>query len=167
MTKIERFRIDLPNERLADLDARLTRAKMPPELPGAGWSAGPTNSFVAKMIDRLRHGFDWRAQEAAINRYPQFITEIDGQRFHFIHAKSARADAIPLLLIHGWPGSIVEFTASIPSLTQGDKGVPAFHLVIPSLPGFGFSGPTRAAGWNNGLIAHAFAQLIKRFGRDR
>ena len=96
-------------------------------------------------IDRLLNGYDWRAQEAAINRFPQFLTEIDGQTIHFIHVKSAEKNATPLLLIHGWPGSIVEFVGVIDVLTNpvahGGKAEDAFDVVIPSLPGFGFSGP--------------------------
>ncbi len=123
------------------------------------------------MLERLKQGYDWRAEEAAINRYPQFTTEIDGQNVHFIHVKSTEKNARPLLLIHGWPGSIVEFLGVIGPLTDpvahGGKAGDAFDVVVPSLPGFGFSGPTREAGWNNGRIAKAFIELMDRLGYKR
>jgi pimeloyl-ACP methyl ester carboxylesterase len=123
------------------------------------------------MLERLRGGFDWRKAEAAINQHPQFTTEIDGQTIHFIHVKSKEKNATPLLLIHGWPGSIVEFLGVIGPLTDpvahGGKASDAYDVVIPSLPGFGFSGPTKAAGWNNVRIAGAFIELMDRLGYER
>lgn len=162
MTDITPFKIAIPEARLADLRQRLANTILPGEVPGAGWSQGPTIGFVAGMIDRLQNGFDWRAQEAAINRHPQFTTEIDGQTFHFLHIKSGVGNATPLLLLHGWPGSFVEFLGAIDPLTAA-----GFDLVIPSLPGFGFSGPTREAGWNDGRITSALLELMSRLGYQR
>lgn len=162
MTTITPFKIAIPEAKLADLQQRLANTILANEVPGAGWSQGPTVAFVSRMIDRLQSGFDWRAQEAAINRHPQFVTEIDGQTLHFLHVKSGRAGAMPLLLLHGWPGSFVEFLDAIAPLSAA-----GFDLVIPSLPGFGFSGPTREAGWNDGRIAGALLELMQRLGYER
>ena len=160
MTAITSFKITIPQARLTDLQQRLANTILPNEIPGAGWSYGPAGEFVARMIERLKNGFDWRAQEAAINRHPQFITEIDGQTIHFLHVKASDPNATPLLLLHGWPGSFVEFLDVIAPLTAA-----GFDLVIPSLPGF--SGPTREAGWNDGRIASALLELMSRLGYQR
>jgi len=170
MTSITPFKIDVSDTQLADLKERLARTVMPSEVEGQSWSYGPTNAYVKAAIDRLLGGYNWRAEEAAINRRPQFLTEIDGQPIHFIHVKSAEKDATPLLLIHGWPGSVVEFVGVIDALVDpvahGGKAEDAFDVVIPSLPGFGFSGPTRQAGWTNLRIAKAFIELMGRLGYD-
>ena len=161
-TTITPFTIDISDAKLADLQRRLAETVLANEVAGAGWTYGPTQNYVSGMIDRLRNGFDWRAQEAAINRHPQFVTEIDGQTIHFLHVKSGTANATPLLLLHGWPGSFVEFLDVIAPLTAA-----GFDLVIPSLPGFGFSGPTREAGWNDKRIAKALLELMSRLGYQR
>ena len=123
------------------------------------------------MADHWRNGYDWRTVETRINRYPQFTTEIDGQRVHFLHVGSPEPDALPLIVTHGWPGSIVEFLDIIDALTDprnhGADPANAFHLVIPSLPGYGFSGPTREPGWNNYRIAAAWVELMRRLGYER
>jgi pimeloyl-ACP methyl ester carboxylesterase len=162
MTAITPFTITVPDEKLDDLQRRLANTILASEAPSAGWSAGPTGAFVSGMIDRLRNGFDWRAQEAAINRHPQFLTEIDGQTIHFLHIRSQAANAVPLLLLHGWPGSFVEFLDAIGPLSEA-----GYDLVVPSLPGFGFSGPTREVGWNDGRIARALLELMSRLGYAR
>lgn len=171
MSAIKPFTVNVPEATLRDLKDRVARTRLPGEVTGAGWSYGPTEAYVTSLIDRLQKGFDWRAQEAEINRFPQFTTEIDGQSIHFLHVKSKEKGATPLLLIHGWPGSIVEFLGVIGPLTDpvahGGKAGDAFDVVVPSLPGFGFSGPTSEAGWNNGRIAAAFAELMTRLGYDR
>ena len=161
-TTITPFTIDISDAKLADLQRRLAETVLASEVAGAGWSYGPTQAYVTGMINRLRNGFDWRAQEAAINRHPQFVTEVDGQTIHFLHVKSGTANATPLLLLHGWPGSFVEFLDVIAPLTAA-----GFDLVIPSLPGFGFSGPTREAGWNDKRIAKALLELMSRLGYQR
>jgi pimeloyl-ACP methyl ester carboxylesterase len=165
------FKIDVPEARLEDLRNRLANTIFASEVDAGGWSYGPTGAFMRKMIDRLQNGYYWRAEEAAINRHPQFTTTIDGQTVHFIHVKSKEKNATPLLLIHGWPGSIVEFLGVIDQLTDpvahGGKPGDVFDVVIPSLPGFGFSGPTREAGWNNVRIGKAFIELMDRLGYSR
>lgn len=170
MATITPFKIDVSAARLQELEDRLARTVMPSEVDGS-WAAGPTNAYVRGAVDRLLSGFDWRKVEAEINALPQFTTEIDGQNVHFIHVKSAEENATPLLLIHGWPGSIVEFLDVIGPLTNpvahGGKAEDAFDVVVPSLPGFGFSGPTREAGWNNVRIGKAFIELMGRLGYQR
>jgi len=170
MATISPFKIDVSAAQLQDLKDRLARTVMPSEVDDS-WAAGPTNAYVRGAVDRLLNGFDWRKAEAEMNRLPQFSTEIDGQNVHFIHVKSAEKNATPLLLIHGWPGSIVEFLDVIGPLTDpvahGGKAEDAFDVVVPSLPGFGFSGPTREAGWNNVRIGKAFVELMSRLGYER
>lgn len=170
MATITPFKIDVSTAQLQDLRDRLARTVMPSEVDGS-WAAGPTNAYVRGAVDRLLNGFDWRKAEAEINGLPQFTTEIDGQNVHFIHVKSAEKNATPLLLIHGWPGSIVEFLDVIGPLTNpvahGGKAEDAFDVVVPSLPGFAFSGPTREAGWNNVRIGKAFIELMSRLGYQK
>lgn len=160
-TTLTPFKIDVSDAQLADLKARLKATIMPSEVESAAWTYGPTNAFVQGAMDRLLNGYDWRAREDQINRFPQYTTEIDGQTIHFIHVRSKQTNATPLLLIHGWPGSIVEFVGVIDKLTD------QFDVVVPSLPGFGFSGPTREKGWNHARIANALIELMTRLGYDK
>jgi len=164
------FRIEIPQADLDDLQARLDNARWPDELPG-GDDYGVSLAYVRSLADRCRSGYDWRAVEARLNGYPQFMTAIDGQRVHFLHVRSPEPDALPVILTHGWPGSIVEFLDVIDPLTDprkhGGDPATAFHLVIPSLPGYGFSGPTREAGWSNYRIAAAWVELMRRLGYER
>ena len=168
---ISSFRIDIPQQDLDDLKARLERTRWPDELPGADADYGVPLAYVKALAARWLDGYDWRSWEARLNEYPQFTTAIDGQNVHFLHVRSPEADALPLVLTHGWPGSIVEFVDVIGPLSDprrsGGDSADAFHLVIPSLPGHGFSGPTREKGWNNGRIARAWAELMARLGYDR
>ncbi|MEU7527111.1 epoxide hydrolase family protein [Saccharothrix sp. NPDC042600] len=164
MNEIRPYRVEIPQADLDDLRARLARTRWTDELPGVGWERGVPTSYLKRLAARWADGFDWRAAEAEINRYPQHTTEIDGQNVHFLHVRSAHPDATPLLLVHGWPGSVVDFLDVIEPLTTGDT---PFHLVIPSIPGFGFSGPTTAAGWTDTRVAAAFATLMARLGYDR
>jgi pimeloyl-ACP methyl ester carboxylesterase len=162
MTEVIPFRISVPEAQLADLNQRLANTVFAHELPAADWRSGPTREFVAGMVDRLLHGYDWRTQEAAINAIPQFTTVIDGQPVHFLHVATKKETSIPLLLLHGWPGSFVEFLdVAMPLAAAG------FSVVIPSLPGFGFSGPMREPGWNDGRIATAMLELMTRLGFGR
>ncbi|MEU7749913.1 epoxide hydrolase family protein [Nonomuraea sp. NPDC049158] len=165
------FRIDVPQSDLDDLHRRLSAVRWPSELPEVGWSRGVPLAYLKELAEYWRTSYDWRKYEAALNDIPQFTTEIDGQRVHFMHVRSPHPDALPLILTHGWPGSIVEFLKVIGPLTDpaahGGDPADAFHLVIPSLPGFGFSGPTRETGWNSGRIARAWARLMSRLGYDR
>ena len=162
------FKAHIPDEVLVDLRRRLAQAKWTDQLPGTTWEYGADIGTMRNLADYWEKKYDWRKQEARINRFEQFTTEIDGQRIHFIHQRSPRADAIPLLLIHGWPGSIVEFLTLIEPLTNPkDSNTPAFHVVVPSLPGVGFSGPTKSPGWGARRMAKAFIVLMDRLGYSR
>jgi pimeloyl-ACP methyl ester carboxylesterase len=178
--QIEEFRVSIPQADLDDLANRLARTRWPSSLPGAawdhsapgaGWDRGVPVGYLRELAEYWRDGFDWRAQEARLNSYPQYTTRIDGQKIHFLHVKSPEPDATPLLLLHGWPGSVVEFTRVIGPLSDpgshGDGSAPAFDLVIPSLPGFGFSGPVTEPGWGSRRIAGALAELMARLGYER
>jgi pimeloyl-ACP methyl ester carboxylesterase len=165
---IRPFKMHVPDCVLIDLRRRLAEAKWPDQLPGTTWEYGADIKKVRELADYWQNGYDWRAQEAKINRFDQFTTEIDGQQIYFIHQRSSRSDAIPLLLIHGWPGSIVEFLALIEPLTDPkDKNSPAFDVVVPSLPGFGFSGPTTTRGWGPQRMAKALVVLMDRLGYSK
>ncbi|MFE7719902.1 epoxide hydrolase family protein [Nocardia rhizosphaerihabitans] len=162
------FRIDVPQARLDDLAARLRGALYPDELPGVGDSYGVPADRVRTLAQYWLEQFDWRALESELNAYPQFTTEIEGEDIHFLHIRSSRPDATPVILTHGWPGSILEYVDVIAPLTEPESAEdPAFHLVIPSLPGFGFSGPTRSTGWNRYRTARAWAELMARLGYER
>jgi pimeloyl-ACP methyl ester carboxylesterase len=165
------FRIQIPQADLDDLHDRLTRTRWPDELPGVGWSRGVLLDYLKELAAYWRDGYDWRKHEATLNQHPQFTTTIDGANVHFLHVRSPEPDALPLILTHGWPGSIVEFLNVIGPLSDprahGGDLADAFHLVIPSIPGYGFSGPTRQAGWTTDRIAKAWAQLMARLGYAR
>lgn len=162
------FKAHIPDAILLDLRRRLAQAKWPDQLAGTTWEHGVDIATMRKLAAYWEKQYDWRAQEARINRFEQFTTEIDGQSIYFIHQRSPRADAIPLLLIHGWPGSIVEFLKLIEPLTNPkDSSTPAFHVIIPSLPGFGFAGPTKSTGWDTKRMARAFVVLMDRLGYSR
>jgi pimeloyl-ACP methyl ester carboxylesterase len=167
-TEIRPYRVEIPQADLDDLAARLRNTRWPDALPETGGTYGMASQRVRDLVGYWLDGFDWRAVEARLNSYPQFRTEIDGEDIHFLHIRSARADARPLVLTHGWPGSVIEYLDVIGPLTAPESaGQPAFHLVIPSLPGFGFSGPTRTPGWNRHRTAQAWAELMHRLGYDR
>jgi pimeloyl-ACP methyl ester carboxylesterase len=182
--EIREFRIDIPQADLDDLADRLARTRwanelLPESREGGdqtglvppGWEYGVPLDYVKELVEYWRTGYDWRAWEAKLNEYPQFTTEIDGQNIHFLHVHSAEPDATPLILTHGWPNTIVEYLDLISPLTDprahGGDPVDAFHVVIPSLPGFGFSGPTTETGWDAHRTAKAWAELMKRLGYDR
>lgn len=164
---MEPFRIDIPPSDLDDLNARIDATRWPDAYPGAEWSRGVPLDYLKRVAAYWRHEYRWRPAEAKLNEFPQFTTEIDGHNIHFLHVKSPQADAIPLILTHGWPGSIVEFTRVIGPLTDPEGSGPAFHVVAPSLPGYGFSGPSPDAGWTTRRIARAWAELMSRLGYDR
>jgi pimeloyl-ACP methyl ester carboxylesterase len=165
---IDQFHIELEDSLLEDLRHRLERTRFPDQMDGTGWEYGIPIDYLRELVEYWRDTFDWRAQEARLNAFNQFRTAIDGQSIHFIHARSAHAEAVPLLLTHGWPGSIVEFLDVIPRLTDpeafGGDAADSFHVVAPSLPGYGFSEPPRTPGWDELRIAHAFITLISRLG---
>jgi pimeloyl-ACP methyl ester carboxylesterase len=162
--EIKPFRIDIAGADLDELKDRLHRTRWTDELPGAGWERGVPVSYLKELATYWAETFDWRAVEAELNRYPQYTTVIDGQNLHFLHVRSGHPDATPLLLLHGWPGSVVDFLDLIEPLTTGET---AFHLVIASLPGFGFSGPVTEAGWTDTRVASALAVLMARLGYER
>jgi epoxide hydrolase len=165
---IHPFRVEVPQAALDDLRDRLQRTLWPDELPGAAAAYGVTTDRIRALATYWAERFDWRAVEARLNAHPQFRNEIDGEDIHFLHVRSSRPDAVPLILTHGWPGSVLEFLDVIEPLSEPASAAdPAFHLVIPSLPGFGFSGPTRSAGWNNDRTARAWATLMDRLGYRR
>jgi pimeloyl-ACP methyl ester carboxylesterase len=170
-TEIRPYRISVPQGDVDDLRDRLARTRWTQDLPGTGWERGVPVAYLRELASYWATEFDWRAQESALNAYPQFITTIDGAGVHFLHVRSAEPEATPLLLLHGWPGSIVEFLDMIGPLTDpaahGGDPAHAFHLVIPSLPGYGFSGPLTEAGWTDGRTAAALAELMRRLGYDR
>ncbi len=156
---------------LDDLRERLERTRWPDELPGVDWSYGVARDRVRELVEYWRTGFDWRVLERRLNAVPQFTTVIDGQQVHFIHVRSREAGAIPLLLTHGWPGSVLEFLELIGPLTDpaahGGDPRDAFDVVVPSIPGYGFSGTTGSTGWDVERIAAAWAELMRRLGYDR
>jgi microsomal epoxide hydrolase len=164
---VEPFRIEVPDDVLADLRTRLEKTRYPNEIAGIGWEQGTPLAYLQELVEYWADSYDWRAHEARINTYDQFVTAIDGQRIHFLHVRSQHDGALPLLLAHGWPGSIVEFLDAIGPLTDPPDPRDAFHLVIPSLPGYGFSGPTTERGWNPRRIATAFGALMGEIGYDR
>jgi epoxide hydrolase len=169
--EIRPFRIDVPQADLDDLRERLARTRWPDELPDSGWRRGVPLAYLKELADWWRDGFDWRKHEAELNRHPQFTTTIDGQVVHFLHARSPEPDALPLLVTHGYPSSVVEFLEVIGPLTDprahGGDPADAFHVVAPSIPGFGFSTPVRQPGWEVARTAGAFAELMARLGYER
>ena len=168
---IRPFRIDIPAAELDDLRDRLARTRWPDQLPDVGWDYGIALDDVRELAEYWRTTYDWRVFEDRLNSFPQFTTEIDGQAVHFLQVRSAAPGALPLIMTHGWPGSVVEFMEVIGPLTDpgthgGDPG-DAFDLVVPSIPGFGFSGPTRERGWNVQRVARAWDELMGRLGYER
>ena len=166
------FRIDIPEAALDDLRDRLARTRWPAELPGStGWEAGVPVPYLKELAGYWATGFDWRAQEDRLNAFPQFTTVIEGQTVHFLHVRSPELNALPLIITHGWPGSVAEFVNLIGPLTDparhGGNPADAFHVVAPSLPGFGFSTPLSGPGWNTSRVAGAWAILMSRLGYDR
>ena len=171
-TPIRPFRIDIPRADLDDLKQRLRRTRWPNELPGTGWSRGVPLDYLKGLVAYWADGFDWRFQEAELNGLPQFMTTIDGQDIHFLHVSSPEPGALPLILTHGWPSSPIEFLKVIGPLTDprshGGDPADAFHVVVPSLPGYGFSTPVREQGWGNLFrVAQAWVELMTRLGYAR
>lgn len=168
---IRPFRLAIAQSDLDDLCERLDRTRWPEELPGQGWAYGVPTGYLRELVRYWRHEYDWRAAEARLNEWPQFTTTIDGAHIHFAHLRSPEPDATPLIITHGWPGSVVEFLDVVGPLTDpaahGGDPADAFHVVVPSLPGFGLSGPTTEPGWEPGRIADAWAELMRRLGYDR
>jgi pimeloyl-ACP methyl ester carboxylesterase len=170
-TEIRPFRVQVPQADLDDLRDRLGRTRWPSEVPGAEWSRGVPLAYLKDLAGHWRDGYDWREQEARLNQVPQFTTVVDGQQVHFLHVRSPEPDALPLVVTHGYPGSVVEFLDLVGPLTDprahGGDPADAFHLVAPSLPGFGFSTPVREPGWGMGRTTRAWVELMARLGYDR
>ena len=170
-TAVRPFTVDVPDAVLDDLRARLDNARLPDQLDGAGWTYGTDLDYLTGLLAYWRDGFDWRAQERRLNEFDQYKTVIDDLDIHFIHQRSAEPDAIPLIITHGWPGSIAEFLKIIGPLTDpvahGGQAQDAFHVVAPSMPGYGFSDKPRAPGFGPEQIAEVNAALMARLGYDR
>jgi epoxide hydrolase len=168
---IQPFRIKIPDADIDDLRARLDRTRWPDQETVNDWSQGMPLSFLQDLCAYWRQAYDWRSREAYLNSFPQFRTEIDGLGIHFIHVRSPHPGALPLVLTHGWPGSIVEFHKVIGSLADpeayGGSAADAFDVVCPSLPGFGFSDKPLQPGWGPERIADAWANLMNRLGYRR
>ena len=168
---IRPFRVEFPQADLDDLKARLANTRWPDQLGDAGWDYGAERDYVRALCETWERDFDWRAWEAKLNAYEQGVTTIDGHPLHFLHARSKHDDAFPLLITHGWPGSILEFLDLLPMLTDpeahGGSADQAFHVVCPSMPGYGLSGPTTDRGWDPQRIGEAEIELMKRLGYER
>jgi hypothetical protein len=166
--EISRFELRVPQRELDDLRERLARTRWLDHFPGSGWTYGTSRPYLEELCRYWREDFDWRACEARLNAFGQVATDVDGQRIHAIHARSPEPGALPLLLVHGWPGSVFEFEKVIEPLRDpvrhGGHARDAFHVVCPSIPGYGFSGPTVGPGWNVRRISAAFALLMHRLG---
>jgi pimeloyl-ACP methyl ester carboxylesterase len=159
---IKPFRVEVPQAQIDDLNDRLDRTIRANEIPGSGSTYGVGVDWVQSLVEKWRTEFDWRSVEERLNQYPQYTTVIDGQNIHFIHVRSGQPDALALILTHGWPGSVLEYLDVIAPLTGA-----GFDLVIPSLPGFGFSGPTTESGWEVHRTARAWVELMRRLGYER
>ncbi len=168
---VEEFRIRIPDQDIRDLKRRLTNTRWPETETASDWSQGAKLSNLQALVDYWRSTHDWRRTEGRINAWPQFRTRIDDLGIHFIHARSRHDTALPLLLTHGWPGSIVEFLQTLGPLTDptafGGRAEDAFHVIVPSLPGFGFSDKPGAPGWDLGRTARAWGELMSRLGYPR
>ncbi len=167
-TSVRPFQISVPPEQIADLQERLARSRLPDMLSGTDWEYGTDTEYLRTLLDYWQHEFDWREQERQLNRFDQFVTTIDDLDIHFIHVRSPHPNATPLMMTHGWPGSIVEFHKIIEPLTNpqmyGGSADDAFHVVAPSLPGFGFSQKPLRPGYNPEKMAHILAALMQRLG---
>jgi epoxide hydrolase len=157
---IRPFRVEIPQADLDDLADRLAGTRLPRPVPGDDWDYGVPNHYLAEMVEHWRTEFDWRAQEARMNAHPQYLTEIDGQTIHFLHVPSADPEATPLLLAHTYPGSFLDYLDVIEPLRE------EFSLVIPSMPGFGFSTPVADRGWTTARVARTYDTLMRRLGYD-
>jgi epoxide hydrolase len=162
---IEQLDIHVEDSVLEDLRSRLARTRLPDQIDGTSWEYGIPIDYLRDLVEYWRDSYDWRTQEARLNDFEHFRTRIDGQSIHFMHARSSHDDAFPVIITHGWPGSVVELLDVISRLTG--SGPDAFHVVAPSLPGYGFSEPTRTRGWDPWRVARAFVELMDRLGYTR
>jgi pimeloyl-ACP methyl ester carboxylesterase len=170
-TSIRPFRVAIPDDQLAELRRRIAATRWPSEELVTDRSQGVQLATMQALARYWATEYDWRRCEARLNALPQFTTEIDGVEIHFIHVRSRHEDALPLIMTHGWPGSVVELLETVGPLTDptahGGTAADAFHLVLPSLPGYGFSGEPAELGWDSGRIARAWAELMQRLGYER
>jgi pimeloyl-ACP methyl ester carboxylesterase len=168
---IRPFEVRVPDEDLAELQRRIAATRWPSKELVADRSQGVQSATIQALVTYWGSGYDWRSCEAELNALPQFMTEIDGLDVHFIHVRSPHADALPLIITHGWPGSVIELLEVVGPLTDpaahGGHAEDAFDLVIPSLPGYGFSAEPAEVGWDPGRVAHAWAELMTRLGYTR
>jgi epoxide hydrolase len=168
---ISPYHIDVPEEALEDLRYRLGRTRWPNEIEGSGWSYGLSLPYMRGLVEYWKDRYDWRRYQRFLNGFDQYATTIDGQRIHFFHIRSEHPRALPVLLLHGWPSSAGEFAHVFRPLAgpaeHGGSALDSFHVVAPSLPGHGFSGPTSQPGWGPRRMAHAFAELMRALGYDR
>jgi microsomal epoxide hydrolase len=168
---MQSFAVHAGDNEIQDLRTRLSRTRWPDQLPGSGWRLGTDRSYLQELCLYWEKDYDWEAFATRCNRFAQFTTEVEGQRIHFYHVRSPRPDALPLIITHGWPGSVVEFFDVLGPLSDpashGGDPAPAFHVVAPSLPGYGFSGPTHRDGVGVAQIADWFDQLMMDLGYDR
>ena len=171
MTDLEAFRVDVPEPVLDDLRTRLAATRWPDQPEGTTWELGTDRTYLQDLVATWQHDFDWRSAEAGLNTFDQVVTTVDGQRLHALHAPSAEPDAIPLVLVHGWPSTAFEFHKVVAPLcdpvAHGGDAADAFHVICPSLPGYGFSGPTHELGWTPKRMADAVVVLLDRLGYDR
>ena len=170
-TEIRPFRVGMPDEAIADLRRRIAATRWPGKELVADRSQGVQLATLQELAHYWAADYDWRACEARLNALPQFKTEIDGVDIHFIHVKSPHPDALPLIMTHGWPGSVIELLETVGPLTDptahGGSAQDAFHLVLPSIPGYGFSAEPAEIGWYSGRVAQAWAELMRRLGYTR
>jgi pimeloyl-ACP methyl ester carboxylesterase len=170
-TEIRPFHVETPDEQIDDLRRRIAATRLPSKELVEDRSQGVQLATIRELAEYWATDYDWRKAEAKLNALPQFITEIDGVEIHFIHVRSEHEDALPLIMTHGWPGSVIELLETVGPLTDptahGGDAVDAFHLVLPSLPGYGFSGEPTELGWNAGRVAQAWAELMRRLGYTR
>ncbi|MEX0963007.1 MAG: epoxide hydrolase family protein [Pseudohongiellaceae bacterium] len=168
---IQPFEISISQHAIDDLKRRLAATRMPDQISDTTWEYGTDSNYLAELLDYWQNEFDWRAQESELNQFDQFKTEIDGLEMHFIHQRSQNPDAIPLMIVHGWPGSVAEFSKIIGPLTDpvahGGDITDSYHVIAPSLPGFGFSEKPNEAGYSPEKFAHILAGLMARLGYER
>ena len=168
MSRVNKFRIKVPKTAIADLKRRIASTRWPDRETPGGWSQGVPLSYMRELADYWRNDYDWGRCQEQLNALPQFVTELDGLDIHFLHIRSPHKNALPMVMTHGWPGSIIEFLKVIGPLTDpvahGGKAEDAFHVVCPTLPGFGFSGKPDAPGWGIERIGRAWGQLMARLG---
>ena len=165
------FTIHVEDSALKDLKSRLERTRLPDQIPGSAWDYGSDRAYMDELLEYWRSSYDWREHEAQLNELPHFKTEIDGIEMHFVHVRSAEPAAMPLVITHGWPGSVYEFMDIVGPLSDpaahGGRAEDAFHLVLPSMPGYGFSGPSRQRGMSVDRVAGVVAGLMDRLGYER